>query len=229
MCTVVFWDIDGTLLTSAGAGILAWEEALHDVYGVVGADLSDLQSRGLTDGQIAVLLAESHGSGADTESAAPSLLKAYERRLPGSLRQRPGHVLPGVVEILEDFARRRDVSCLLLTGNTATGARTKLEYFRLAHYFPGDGAFCIGLDAREEIALRAHGLAAEFCSEFVSSERMYVVGDTPEDVRCGQVIGARVIAISSGIYSPQELAASNPWIVLESLPAPRQFAELVEI
>ena len=31
--TLVFWDIDGTLLTTGRAGIFAWQEALHEVTG----------------------------------------------------------------------------------------------------------------------------------------------------------------------------------------------------
>ena len=50
---VLFWDIDGTLLTTGKAGVPAWEEAVKEV---VGHDfqLSKFRIAGLTDYQIAV-------------------------------------------------------------------------------------------------------------------------------------------------------------------------------
>ena len=50
---VLFWDIDGTLLTTGKAGVPAWEQAVREV---VGHDfqLSSFRVAGLTDYQIAV-------------------------------------------------------------------------------------------------------------------------------------------------------------------------------
>ena len=36
MTTVLFWDIDGTLLTTARAGLHAWEEGLAERVGPTG-------------------------------------------------------------------------------------------------------------------------------------------------------------------------------------------------
>ena len=46
--TVLFWDIDGTLLTTGKAGVPAWEEAVKEV---IGRDfqLSKFRIAGLTD------------------------------------------------------------------------------------------------------------------------------------------------------------------------------------
>ncbi|MGI8421918.1 MAG: hypothetical protein ACR2MU_06625, partial [Gaiellaceae bacterium] len=45
---VVFWDIDGTLLTTARAGVFALERALRDLYDA-GTDPQRLPTSGLTD------------------------------------------------------------------------------------------------------------------------------------------------------------------------------------
>ena len=37
MTTVIFWDIDGTLLTTARAGIHAWEDAVAERTGKAAA------------------------------------------------------------------------------------------------------------------------------------------------------------------------------------------------
>jgi phosphoglycolate phosphatase len=227
-CSVVFWDIDGTLLTTGQAGILAWEDTLREVCRV-DSDLSDLHASGFTDGQIADSLHEHYGSGGDKAAAVDVLLRAYERRLPDALRQRQGRVLPGVVEILDHLAGQDDVVSSLLTGNTPAGARAKLAHYRLMQYFPGHGAFCLGLGQREEIARRAYWVAEILCGESGRAAQIYVVGDTPRDVRCGRAIGARTIGVASGIYRAEQLAAAGSWVVLEALPRPDRFADLLTI
>ena len=56
-----------------------------------------------------------------------------------------------------------------------------------------------------------------------------MIGDTPADVHCGQAIGARTLAVASGAYTPEELAACVPSVVLEALPSPTEFAALLDI
>ncbi|HVV58631.1 MAG TPA: hypothetical protein VHC45_09730, partial [Gaiellaceae bacterium] len=54
MSVALFWDIDGTLLSTARAGVFALEQALRDVTGVE-LDLQGLATAGLTDAAIAAL------------------------------------------------------------------------------------------------------------------------------------------------------------------------------
>ena len=58
MTTVLFWDIDLTLLSTARAGIYAVEDAVREVLGI-DADLQQLFTSGLTDFQVMKLAAES--------------------------------------------------------------------------------------------------------------------------------------------------------------------------
>ena len=149
-------------------------------------------------------------------------LRIHERQLPEYLHRRRGHVLPGVREALEDLSERGDVLSLLLTGNTEGGAEAKLAHYGLAAFFAHGGAFCIGPGERAEIARRALPLAN-------GAEQMYVIGDTPADVACGKEIAARTVAVATGSYSRDELAEHDPWALLERIPAPVQFAELLEL
>jgi phosphoglycolate phosphatase-like HAD superfamily hydrolase len=219
--TVLFWDLDGTLLTTGRAGIFAFEEALAEMTGIT-SDLQQLFTAGLTDAEIAVLILE----GADGDAApgrVDEVLRAYERRLPASLHRRQGRVLPNVREVLEDLEGRDDVRSYLLTGNTPTGARAKLAHYDLARFFPdGGGAFCLGPGARVEIARRALPLAEH-------ADAHYVIGDTPADIACGNAIGARTIAVASGSHSVDELAAHEPWALLEQIPEPAAFRRLVGV
>lgn len=224
--SVICWDIDGTLLTTARAGVFALEEAAREVVGTV-PDFSSLPTAGLADAEVAALAIRSCGGQDSTENVS-TFLRVYERHLPDRLSWRQGQVLPGVVEVLDHLAAREDVACILLTGNTEAGARAKLAHYGLAGRFDS-GAFCTGVDDRETIAQRAHALALHRYGHDLPGDRIYVVGDTVHDVRCGKAIGARTIAVASGPVPRSELAASEPWLLLDALPKPERFAELLEL
>jgi phosphoglycolate phosphatase len=225
--TVVCWDIDGTLLTTARAGVFALEEAAREVCGAE-PDFAELRTSGLTDAEVAALAIETCTGRAGDASTAARFLRAYERHLPERLPWRKGSVLPGVKEVLDDLAARPDVTCLLLTGNTPAGARAKLSHYGLEAYFAG-GAFCGDGEDRETIAGRARDLARRHLNGAPGDERTFVVGDTPQDVRCGLSIGARTIGVASGDYREDELALAGAWLTLPRLPAPAEFARLLGI
>lgn len=218
---VLFWDIDLTLLSTARAGIFALEDAAREVLGA-DPDYAELHTAGLTDSQIARMLMERHGV-AQTPERVGAFLRAYEARLPHRLPERQGRVLDGVREILDDLRERPDVHSLLLTGNTRAGARAKLSHYGLDGYFE-DGAFCLDMDDRDAIAGRALDVAAGAVGAPPDLERTFVIGDTAHDIAAGKAIGARTIAIASGVVSVEELESHEPWLVLGRLPSPEEFA-----
>jgi phosphoglycolate phosphatase-like HAD superfamily hydrolase len=222
---LVFWDIDGTLLTTGRAGIFAWQEALLEVGGVE-ADLDGFDTRGYPDHGIARQLLVDYADIAEPDAAhVADLVRGYEDRLPASLHRRAGRVLPNVTEILERLAATEGACSLLLTGNTRRGAAAKLAHYGLTEYLR-DGAFSERVGDRAEIARtaleRARGAGCD-----APPERVYVVGDTPHDVRCGAAIGARTVAVATGGYSAGELAGTGAWRVLAELPPAAEFLGLL--
>jgi phosphoglycolate phosphatase len=223
---VLFWDIDGTLLTTNRAGVFALEEAAREVCGT-SPDLSRLKTAGLTDHEVAALAIEACGAQASPEVAS-AFLRAYERHLPERLGWRQGGALPGVEAILDHLKGRADVVSLLLTGNTAAGAKAKLEHYGLDRHFEG-GAFCTDGDDRPRIARRALAVAAKHAAGSLDPGDVFVIGDTPHDILCGKEIGARTVALASGSHSLAELSTYDPWLVLAELPSPSQFTELLRL
>ena len=217
---MLFWDIDGTLLTTARAGVHSLERALEEVTGVQ-VDLQGMATAGMTDYAIAEAALKGVGHQTDEETVQ-RFLRIHERQLPEYLHRRQGHVLPGVRKALEDLSERGDVLSLLLTGNTEGGAAAKLAHYGLAPFFAHGGAFCVGPGERAEIARRALPLAN-------GAEQVYVIGDTPADIECGKAIGAQTVAVATGSYSRDELAEHEPWALLERIPAPAEFAAVLEL
>ena len=167
MTHVLFWDIDGTLLTTGRAGVFALEQAARDVCGVE-VDLQSMPTSGLTDSQIAARVIERCGQIASPERLG-EFLRAYERHLPERLGWRQGRVLPGVEEILEDVARRSGVVSLLLTGNTQAGAAAKLSHYGLdGHLF--DGGFCA--DTAAAAIIRYATAPSALCVKIAGANRI---------------------------------------------------------
>ena len=222
--TILFWDIDGTLLTTGKAGVPAWEAAVREVTGK-DFQLSSIRVPGLTDFQIAARTFELLDVAADT-GELERMVGRYEDLLPSTLPLRQGRVLPNVREILEALRARSDVRSYLLTGNTRRGARAKLTHYELFQYFP-DGAFAEDQGSRSSIAARALDLARRHGP--VNDEQLFVIGDTPHDIECASAIEARTIAVATGGYSVDELAPHRPWRLFHELPSPGEFLRLIEV
>lgn len=224
---VVFWDIDGTLLTTGRAGIFAWEDACREVTGH-DLDFQRLKTDGLTDHQVGIEIMKQAGFARDEASLA-RMVAFYEGRLPERLHMRKGRVLEGVREVLEHLrAHRPDVHSMLLTGNTAAGARAKLTHYQLQEFFEG-GAFSEDDGPRSGIAARAFTTVREkFPEAAIEPGHVFVVGDTPHDIHCARAIGARTIAVASGVYSVEELGQHQPWRVIARLPSPEDFVALID-
>ena len=218
MTVALFWDIDGTLLSTARAGIFSLEDALEQVTGVR-EDLQGMATAGMTDYAIAEAAIKAVGHDAD-EATVLEFLRIHGEQLPAYLGRRQGRVMPNVREILTDLAPRGDVASYLLTGNTEAGARAKLAHLGLDEFFERGGAFCVGAGSRSDIAHTALQLAPD-------SSAVYVIGDTPADIACGVAIGARTIAVATGSYTVDELASHEPWAVLAELPPPEEFRALL--
>ena len=221
--TVLFWDIDGTLLTTARGGMFAWDDGVKEITGK-DFQLQTLRVPGMTDYQIAAKTCELLGLD-PSEPLVERLVRRYEALLPTSLPRRVGHVLPNVREILEQLRGRSDVRSYLLTGNTRGGARAKLTHYRLSHFFP-DGAFAEDAGERATIAARALALARR--AGPVADDSVFVIGDTPHDIHCADAIGARTIAVGTGGYTVEELAEHRPWRVFAELPDVGAFMQLIE-
>lgn len=221
--TVLFWDIDGTLLTTAKAGVFAWNDAVRELTGR-DFDLLNVRIAGLTDYQIAVKTFEAMGIEPD-ETLLHRFVDRYGELLPASLPRRQGRVLPHVREILERLHLRSGIRSYLLTGNTRAGATAKLTHYGLIRYFP-DGAFAEDAGDRSAIAERALRLARR--AGPVSGGGVFVIGDTPHDIDCAAAIDARTIAVATGGYSIEELRAHAPWRAFDELPTPDEFVRLIE-
>lgn len=204
---VLLFDIDGTLLSTGGAGQRAMERALRTAFGITRPTVG-ISAAGRTDRAITRDLFAFHGV-EETPDAWETFTQTYLGHLAEVLPQLPGQILPGVRELLESLAARDDVVLGLLTGNLQRGADLKLQHYGLQGYFVG-GGFGDHHHNRDDVARAArHSIEVEFGGP-IDESRLWVIGDTPHDVQCGRAIGARVAAVATGSFSLNELRHTNP-------------------
>lgn len=210
---VLFFDIDGTLVNTRGAGLKALQKAFTKVFGLPAAD--GVSAAGRTDRAIVrdLFLARNVE---DSQENWQQFIDAYPRHLAEQLPQFNGFVLSGVVPLLEELAARDDVAMGLLTGNTLEGARLKLDHFGLFHHFAFGGYGERYLD-RGDVAKVALGAARTALNHDLQLDRVWVIGDTPADIRCAHHIDAKAVAVSTGFHGKHELAGENPELLLDDL------------
>lgn len=224
---LLLFDIDGTLLDTGGAGGAALLDAVEELFGVPRHTLAPLNLAGATDkGVVRELFTQFQA--VLSEAQVSTYLEAYLRHLHRRLHGESfaGRLLPGVVDLLQTLAKVEGIHLGLLTGNIRRGAHLKLARFGIHHHFR-DGAF--GDDAEDRNLLGAVAvdrMAAATGSSFADAT-VIVIGDTPKDIACARAIGARCLAVGTGIYSAAELHAQQPWQCLESLAETARVCDLL--
>jgi phosphoglycolate phosphatase len=212
---LVLFDIDGTLVLTGGAGKRGMTRAFESLFGVPDA-FAAISLAGRTDTRILADALARHGV-----PFTPDDISAFRSRYLNCLREEVARttagkqVLPGILPLLSTLDASSQSFLGLLTGNYAEAAEVKLGHFDLWRYFRC-GAF--GDDSHDRnrlvpIALeraRACGLPS-----YIDASRVVVVGDTPRDVACAHVHGARIVAVSTGEYSAGELREAGAEVVFE--------------
>jgi phosphoglycolate phosphatase len=209
--TILLWDIDGTLVKTAGVGRRALERVFTERYGC-SAGLRDVAFDGMTDRAIVRRALAAIGQaveGREAEAAIDGVLAAYVPLLEAEIAETPEFRLhPGVHEALDAAAARGSVAIGLGTGNIRAGARAKLRALGIFERFRFGGFGCDHEERGEILRIgaargaRVLGLSRAAC-------RVVVIGDTPRDVAAARAIGAESIGVGSSRFAASELLATG--------------------
>ncbi len=216
---LILFDIDGTLLLTAGAGRRAITAALADRLGAHDA-WRQVRFDGKTDPQIVRELLEAAGdAAADDPDMIADVCERYVAYLEEELERSPGatQVLPGVMPLLDRLERRGDVVLGLLTGNVVRGAGLKLRSGGLDPARFRVGAYGSDSAHRPDLPAIAAERAAPIFGRVPHGDTVVIVGDTPADVTCGRAIGARAVAVATGSYSATVLREAGARAAFDDL------------
>ncbi len=195
----LLWDIDGTLLTSGSIGRLALERGT-----MLAASLDAVPSvtmSGKTDPQIVRDILEAAGvPEAEASRLAGVALAEAERVLAAQSGRMlaEGKAHSGVRDLLEALSVTEGVSQSLLTGNTRPNALVKVRTFGLDAYFDLDtGAYGSDHPDRDRLVPIALERARELRGLDFQLDEVWVIGDTPRDLRCARAAGVRCLIVGT--------------------------------
>jgi len=214
---LLLFDIDGTLVDTRGAGLAALLDAAEDILEVERESVPVLDLAGATDGGVMRSLFGALGR-ADDAAIRQRYLECYLGHLKRRLQDEAfgGEALPGVATLMEALAKVPQVKLGLLTGNVRMGADHKLRRFALDHYFE-DGAFGDDADDRNLLGPVAVRRFEAQAGVGIPVDEVIIIGDTVKDVACARALGARCLAVATGVHGRTGLVESGAWICLDDL------------
>ncbi|MYV52660.1 haloacid dehalogenase-like hydrolase [Streptomyces sp. SID3212] len=222
---IVLWDIDHTLIDNSGVSKEIYGGAFTALTGA--APTRPARTEGRTDRLIMRDMFALDGLPEPEWSVVEgALARAGEDRFE-DLRRR-GTALPGVREILKAASAQDSWVSSVLTGNIAANARVKVSAF--------------GLDSLLDLSVGAYGADALQRPDLVAVARervqrlrgvregtpVVLVGDTPRDVEAALATGSGIIAVASGIHTPEELATAGASEVLPDLSDTGRLLQILE-
>ena len=231
------FDVDGTLIRAVGdsANKLHKDAFAHAMRVVFDLDtnIDVIKHHGSTDQLVLADVLRHHGvDETRVWEAMPRMMRemveyfeSHEEDASLGLE-----LLPGVERLLEALSKRKDVIVCLVTGNLEPVARGKMRQLGVWRYFtpppastraeiPFLGGFGSDHTQRDELVrlardrvLRAFDLKDNKALEaFETNARVLRdcvhFGDTPNDVKAAAASGAVAFAVTTGVFSKQELEA----------------------
>jgi phosphoglycolate phosphatase len=212
MVRLVLFDIDGTLIRTAGAGVKAFAKVFSSEFNAADG-FERLKFAGRTD----LSLVREFFSFHQIPPTAENFERFFDRYvfwLDHILLQSTTTACPGVRELIRGLQALPQPPLLgLLTGNIRLGAEIKLRHLDLWDVFK-TGAFGDDHEERGQIAAIARQRGSRILGRDLAGGEVLVIGDTPLDVRCARAIEAKCLAVATGSHPLAELEQHQPdWAV----------------
>ncbi|HXY72033.1 MAG TPA: haloacid dehalogenase-like hydrolase [Actinomycetota bacterium] len=217
---LILWDIDGTLVRWGPVGRSVFDRAVHDVTGI-DPDGHGVSMGGKTDPQIALeIMRTMDVPDEEAERVLPRVLVQLERETADAFEEfrATGSAHAGVADVLARLAETPGVVQTVLTGNIAPNMRVKLAVFGLDEWLDLDIAATgsDSADRRRLVPIAMERAANERGQQFEPND-VWVVGDTPRDLECARVAGARCALVATGRDDYAELAGLGADALFEDL------------
>lgn len=228
---LLLFDVDGTLMLSANAGMRAMSRTAQALFGE-GFRWDGIEAAGHLDPLIfreAATLNRLPNPDAEHvrfHARYIAELEAEFLRAPEQAR-----AMPGVLALLDELLLRReqrgDLEVGVLTGNYAAAAPIKLRAIGVDTTWFGVSAFGDeGPDrpALVELAMRKY---ARRHGRAVDPARVIVIGDTPRDMHCARAHGCVAFGVGTGSYSVSDLLNAGADHAVENLADPTPLRALL--
>lgn len=212
MNKLVLFDIDKTLIDKSICHHVAFSYAFKEVYGIA-VDISIINYAGMTDPQIIMEVLKCVGLDenlikAKLEECMDTIVDYFEKN--GEREDIPP--LDGARELLD--ALENKVIIGLVTGNLEPIALEKMRKADLRRYFKVGGFGSDNINRTEIVKIAIKRAKDNY--NFKGNE-VFVIGDTPKDIKAGFEAGAKSIGVATGRYSKEELKDSGADFAFDNL------------
>lgn len=215
---ILLYDIDGTLLRVKHDFLLALiSEQLNRVK-VPKPDGQVKSFAGRTDRGIFM---EIIGKRPDAENLFMQLKENYSSAMLNQLK-------PEFIDEIDDAAEsvweavELNIPVGLCTGNFRPVAMKKVETAGLPGVFKF-GGFGGSHSSRNKLPGEADREYRSLFNDTPEARRYVIIGDTPNDIRCAKHFGALSVAVTTGMFSKEELVAERPDLILPTLKNPKKW------
>ncbi len=217
--TILLFDVDGTLVSTGGAGRRALERVFAECFGR--EDACSFRLDGMTDRAIVrggLTAINQPATEADIDGVLTAYLRVLEREV-ASVHPSQYRIHDGITEALDAALAAKSVAIGLGTGNIREGARVKLSKVGIYERFAFGG---FGCDHEDRIELLRCGAqrGAERLRSPLEECRVVVIGDTPKDIAAATGIGAESLGVGTGRFSAAELTECGATMAFPDFSAP---------
>jgi phosphoglycolate phosphatase len=212
---LALFDIDGTLLTTGGAGRAALKVALERTYGTAGPiDSYDMGGRTIREIVHDLVSADLPAPDVFGEHFM-AFSRVWSEVLQATLPTYPVRLIPGAQALVEALAARDDVLMGLLTANIRETARLKLAAAGIDPALFPVGAYGDVSERRADLVPFAIWQAERQSGIRFLPQQTVILGDTPRDVATAQAAGARSITVAQGGWTHEALAHAGADVVFD--------------
>ncbi len=203
MAKLLLMDIDGTLMEESPTHTLSFNYACKEIYGV-DTDIESFPRHGMTDTGIMYGLLKNMGI---PEKEIKNKLDIAFKTMIGYVSE---NIAPADYKLLDNVRNILDVLQAnghilgILTGNLEAIAKIRLEYAGIENYFVagGYGSDNIIRSKLVDYAIQRYG-------KNIDRSEIYLIGDTPLDIKAAREASTGAIGIATGVYSVSDLSTAD--------------------
>lgn len=194
---LILFDVDGTLIKTGALKYDWWHETVKTNFGI-DVSIEEIYPYGKTDAMVLKELLDLRGIRSSfLDKNFLSALKdvgiiAHRVIKEGDVLRTEG------VELLIKNLIEENFSIALLTGNTKEKAKAKLESCGLWKYFKIGAFGDVPHGKRADLVGMAMEDARQKTGTIFNKNRVFVIGDTAEDIKCAREGGVISVAVATG-------------------------------
>jgi len=208
----IMLDLDGTIVDSKEAYL----EAVKAAFKAIGRKTVDIKVATEIPRRLEQNIPINDIVGVDTQRFLKVYLKAYHKAT--AVKAKP---VPNTSETLKKLSEKAKLALITMRYVTKEKVVKELKSFGLAKYFQ---SVITALDTHQP---KPSPEALIKCANQISIplRECAIVGDSITDVRAGKIVGAKTVAVLSGIFTREELEREKPDLILESINKLPRFLE----